>query len=204
MFKDELKKLRKDRGWTQDRLAKMMNVAKSTISMYESGRRKPDFETRELLADIFNVDIKRFSDSNDSYFESESKKRNLVPVLGYVRAGLPIEAIENIIDYEEISTEMALQGEHFALKIKGDSMEPRMREDDVVIIRKQETVENGEIAVVLVNGNDATVKKFYRTDNGINLISFNSNYEPFTYSPAEVDELPVSVIGKVVELRAKF
>lgn len=113
-------------------------------------------------------------------------------------------AIESIINYEEISQEQARTGEFFGLQIKGDSMEPRITDGDVVIVRKQETVENGEIAVVLINGDDATVKKFYKTDAGIKLVSTNPTYDPFFFTPDEVNTLPVSVIGKVVELRAKF
>ena len=109
-----------------------------------------------------------------------------------------------ILDYEEISQEMASQGEYFALSIKGNSMEPRIAEGDVVIVRKQHIVENGELAVVLVNGNDATVKKFYMNDHGVTLISTNPAYAPFVYSKKDVEELPVQIVGKVVELRAKF
>ena len=83
-------------------------------------------------------------------------------------------------------------------------MEPKISEGDVVIVRKQEAVENGELAVVLVNGNDATVKRFYMNESGVTLISSNPTYPPFIYSKKEVAELPVCVIGKVVELRAKF
>ena len=133
-----------------------------------------------------------------------TSKGVLIPVLGYVRAGVPIEAVEEILDYEEISQEQARAGEFFALKIKGDSMEPKISEGDVVIVRKQSTVENGELAVVLVNGDDATVKKFYRSNNGVKLVSTNPKYDPFFYTPTEVDSFPVSVIGRVVELRAKF
>ena len=128
----------------------------------------------------------------------------MIPVLGYVRAGVPIEAVEEILDYEEISIEMSRQGDYFGLQIKGDSMEPKFSDGDVVIVRKQSTVENGQIAVVLINGNDATVKKFYRTDNGIKLVSTNPTYDPFFFTPSEVNSLPVQVIGRVVELRAKF
>ena len=99
---------------------------------------------------------------------------------------------------------MSRQGKFFALKIKGDSMEPKFSEGDVVIVQQQSTVENGDIAVVLVNGGDATVKKFYRSDSGIKLISTNPAYDPFYFTPDEVNTLPVQIIGKVVELRAKF
>lgn len=202
MFKDELKKLRLQKGWTQEKLAEIMNVGKSTISMYENGNRTPDFETLEEIADIFNVDLNRFSASNNT--QQMASAGIMVPVLGYVRAGIPIEAVEEILDYEEISRDMARQGEYFALSIKGDSMEPKFSEGDVVIVRRQETVENGEFAVVLVKGNDATVKKFYKNENGIKLLSTNPSYDPFFYTADEVNSLPIRVIGKVVELRAKF
>lgn len=202
MFKDELKKLRLQKGWTQEKLAEIMNVGKSTISMYENGNRTPDFETLEEIADIFNVDLNRFSTVNNTH--QMASTGIVIPVLGYVRAGIPIEAVEEILDYEEISRDMARQGEYFGLSIKGDSMEPKISEGDVVIVRRQETVENGEYAVVLVNGNDATVKKFYKLENGIKLLSTNPSYDPFFYTIDEVNSLPVKVVGKVVELRAKF
>lgn len=198
MFAENLKILRERKQITQQQLANKLDISRSTIGMYENGSREPDFETLELIADFFNVNMDRLIGN----LNPTDKK--MIPVLGYVRAGLPIEAVENILDYEEISENMARQGEYFALKIKGDSMDPRMREGDVVIIKKQNIVDNGDIAVVLVNGNDATVKKFFKYESGINLISFNPNYEPFTYTPEQVNNLPVQVIGKVVELRAKF
>lgn len=197
MFSAELKKLRENAGLTQQQLSEELGLAKSTISMYETGKRRPDFELEELIADYFNVDINRLRGR-------KTVKGLKVPVLGYVKAGIPIEAVEEILDYEEISAEMSRQGEHFALKIKGDSMTPKFSEGDVVIVRKQNQVENGQIAVVLVNGNDATVKKFYKTDNGVKLISTNPNFDPFYFTADEVDSLPVQVIGRVVELRAKF
>ena len=201
MFKDRLRTLRKSRNLTQNKLADDLKISKSTISMYENGNREPDFETLEVIADYFNVSL-------GSLISSVAPQRSTqgvsVPVLGYVRAGIPIEAVEEVLDYEEISQEMAAQGEYFALSIKGDSMEPKISEGDVVIVRKQDVVENGELAVVLVNGNDATVKRFYKNDNGVTLISTNPVYPPFVYSKKDVDELPVRVIGKVVELRAKF
>lgn len=199
MFSKELKHLRLSKKLTQSELANELGISKSSISMYENNKREPDFETEELIADYFNVDINTLRG-----ISSATSKGVLIPVLGYVRAGVPIEAVEEILDYEEISQEQARTGEFFALKIKGDSMEPKISEGDVVIVRKQSTVENGELAVVLVNGDDATVKKFYRSNNGVKLVSTNPKYDPFFYTPTEVDSFPVSVIGRVVELRAKF
>uniref|UniRef100_UPI003FEF1277 S24 family peptidase n=1 Tax=Candidatus Fimenecus sp. TaxID=3022888 RepID=UPI003FEF1277 len=136
--------------------------------------------------------------------EPNSSSQIKVPVLGTVRAGLPMEAVENILDYEEISEDMARQGDYFALQIKGDSMEPRIKEGDVVIVRKQPDVESGEVAIVLVNGDEATIKKVQKFNGGINLVPSNPAYEVKTYSNDDIESLPVSIIGKVVELRAKF
>lgn len=127
-----------------------------------------------------------------------------IPVLGNVAAGIPIEAITDIVDYEEIDAALAKTGDFFGLRIKGASMEPRMREGDVVIVRKQDTAESGETVVVLVNGDSATVKKIKYGPDGIALLPTNPSFEPIFYSPAEVESLPVRVIGKVVELRAKY
>lgn len=197
MFKDKLAELRKARGLTQQELAEYTGLSRTRISNYELGIREPNFETQELLADFFNVRL-------DYLMDREDNSNNIVPVLGRVVAGIPLEAVEEIIDYEEIPQSMARNGEYFALQIKGNSMEPKFSEGDVVIVRKQEDVDNGDIAIVLVNGNEATVKKIKKFDGGINLIPTNSEYEVITYTADEIEKLPVRIIGKVVELRAKF
>lgn len=95
-------------------------------------------------------------------------KYYLTPVLGVVRAGVPIHAEEDIIDYEEIPQEMARSGEYFGLRVTGSSMEPTLRDGDVIIVRKQPDVDNGDIAIVLVDGEDATVKEIRETPEGVN------------------------------------
>ena len=127
-----------------------------------------------------------------------------IPVLGDVAAGVPIEAIVDIVDYEEIGAALAATGDFFGLRIRGSSMEPRMQEGDVVIVRKQDDAETGQIAVVTVNGDSATVKKIKKLPDGIQLIPTNPAHDPFYYTAAEVESLPVRIIGRVVELRAKF
>lgn len=197
---DYIKDLRVSRGYSQEQLGKLVGVQRAAVQKWECGAvQNLKRETMKRLSEVFNVPASSFVDD-----EQPLSKGVLIPVLGYVRAGVPIEAVEEILDYEEISQEQARTGEFFALKIKGDSMEPKISEGDVVIVRKQSTVENGELAVVLVNGDDATVKKFYRSNNGIKLVSTNPKFDPFFYTPTEVDSFPVSVIGRVVELRAKF
>lgn len=198
MFSENLKLLKEAKDLTQQQLADKLSISRSTIGMYENGSREPDFETLEIIADFFNVDMGRLIGN------LSPKKGKWIPVLGLVRAGIPMDAVENILDYEEISEDMARQGEFFALQIKGDSMEPRIKEGDVVIVRKQPDVENGEIAIVLVNGDEATIKKVQKFDGGINLIPSNPNYNVLTFSQAQIENLPVQILGKVVELRAKF
>ncbi len=197
---DYIKTLRIRSGYSQEQLGKLVGVQRAAVQKWECGKvQNLKRETIKKLADVFNVAPSSFIDEDELVSSGVQ-----IPVLGYVRAGIPIEAVEEILDYEEISKDMARQGEYFALSIKGDSMEPKISEGDVVIVRRQETVENGEYAVVLVNGNDATVKKFYKLENGIKLLSTNPSYDPFFYTIEEVNSLPVSVVGKVVELRAKF
>jgi len=166
--------------------------------MWERGASQPDNNLLQALADYFHV-------TTDYLLGRDRPSKGVkIPVLGRVQAGIPIEAVEDVIDYEEITPEMAAQGEYFALQIRGDSMAPRIREGDVVIVRKQSAVENGDVAVVLVNGEDATVKRFFQTEQGVKLLSSNPAYEPLFYTASEVKSLPVVVIGKVVELRGKM
>lgn len=195
---------RKQLNLTLKEIAEYVGVSEATVSRWESGNianmRRDRIAALAQILKVSPIDIMGVTDDN----YDESIKSVQIPVLGYVKAGIPMTAVENIIDYEEISQEQARTGEFFGLKIKGDSMEPKMSDGDVIIVKKQECVDNGDIAVVLVNGNDATVKKFYKNDNGIKLVASNPIYDPFFYTPAEVDSLPVIIVGKVVELRAKF
>lgn len=133
-----------------------------------------------------------------------NKKAVTIKVLGRVAAGIPIEAVEDIIDTEEISEEMASTGEFFGLKIKGDSMEPRICDGDVVIVRQQNDADSGDIVIALVNGDDATCKRLTKYAGGIGLISLNAKYEPMMFSEDDIKDKPVKIIGKVVELRGKL
>ena len=222
-FKNIILTLRNEKGFSQEQLAKVLHVSKSTVAMWETGQRLPSVEKYEEIADYFNVDmdflygrtsIKRktlFDESGSEYVNSKlvtniTRKNQgvIINVLGRVAAGIPIEAVEEIIDTEEISAEMARTGEFFGLRIHGDSMEPRMCEGDVVIVRKQDDAESGEIVIATVNGSDATCKRLRKYRDGIELISNNPAYSPMFYSNKEIEEKPVRIIGKVVELRGKF
>ena len=202
MFYLRLKELRKERKISQAEFAKQFCVSNGAVGNWEAGKRQPDSDTLVRIAKFFNVSVDYLLGSEDVPLPAKTGIK--IPVLGNVAAGIPIEAIEDIIDYEEIDEEMAKKGEYFGLKIKGDSMEPRIQNGDVVIVRKQETAESGDTAIILVNGNDATVKKIKITEDGITLIPNNPAYDIKFYTKKEIEALPVRIIGKVVELRGKF
>ena len=203
-FSTVFKNLRKDNNLTQAELAKKLGVAPSTVGMYERGQREPDFETLEKIANCFSVNMNTLLGKENETDIASGSLGIKIPVLGKVAAGIPITAVENILDYEEISSEMASSGEYVALKIQGSSMEPRMFEGDVVIVRVQSSVEHGEVAVVMVDGGEATVKKVQFQSSGILLQPFNPSYEPIFYSNEEIEKLPVRIFGKVVECRQKY
>ena len=132
-----------------------------------------------------------------------------IKVFGDIAAGIPIDQIDNFdpddaASWEEIDRRTALNGTYFALRIKGDSMEPDIKNGSVVIVRQQEVVESGQIAVVAINGNTATCKKVVNADDGLYLVSLNHNYPPKFYTTTEVHSRPIRILGRVVEARNKF
>ena len=197
---EQLKVLRKKAAMTQVEIATRIGVDRSTYAKYENGQSEPNFEMTQKLASLFGVTVD-FLIGNPP---AAGTSGIWVPVLGDVAAGVPIEAVENIVDYEEIDQALAATGDFFGLRIKGTSMAPRILEGDVVIVRKQDDAETGDTAVILINGDSATVKKIKKMPDGIQLIPTNPAYDPMYYTAAEVESLPVRIIGRVVELRGKF
>ena len=198
---NRFKEMRKKSGYSQQELANLLFVNQTAISQWERGVTSPNKTSLAKLCELFNVSSDYLLGIDESSEECRGIK---IPVLGRVQAGIPFEAVEEILDWEEISPELAATGDYFALRIRGQSMEPRMCDGDVIIIRKQSDVDNGDIAVVLVNGFEATVKKIKKTESGVTLIPSNPAFDPIFYTNDEIKELPVQVIGKVVELRAKY
>lgn len=183
-----------------------LGFAYTTFTSWETGVNYPRIDKIEMLANYFGIEK---SDLIENKSQEQSTSRHAkgvrIPVIGRVAAGIPIEAIEDIDEWEEISESMAKAGEYFALRIQGDSMLPEIRQGDIAIVRKQPCVESGEIAIVLVNGNDATCKKIQKQENGITLIGYNTAvYSPTFYTRKQIEDLPVCVLGKVIELRRKL
>lgn len=199
---DRLKILRVNKKISQQQLADVLGVDRTMIGKYEIKNNTPSDEILTKMANFFDVE-KAFLLGVE---EKKNKKTGIkIPVLGRVVAGIPIEAITEILDYEEITEKLAATGEFFALIAKGDSMNPTIIDGDVLIIRQQTTIEDGRVAIVLVDGLDATVKRVHITAGGITLIGDNpSVYTPHFYTNEEIDTLPVKIIGKVVEIRRKM
>ena len=200
---NRIKALRSKKQIKQIELASAVNVSQAALSGYETGKYEADLETYKRIANFFGVSLGYLlGDDEPTSVRSDYIR---IPVLGRVAAGIPIDAIEEVIDWEDISADMAVGGaEYFGLQIKGDSMEPKISSGDIVIVRKQPDVESGEVAVVLVNGDDATVKKVKKSAAGITLIANNPAYDPLFYSNEDIEKLPVAILGRVVELRAKI
>ncbi len=189
-------------GLSQDQLAKKMGYrSRSTIAKIEAGENDISQTKMQVFAEVLQCSVAYLINGENVVMAGNATK---IPVLGKVAAGDPIEADENVLDYEEISAEMARSGAYFGLQIKGDSMEPRICEGDVVIVRRQPDVDSGEIAIVRINGNDAVCKKVMKYDAGISLVSFNPAYEPMFFTKEEMNSLPVTIVGRMVELRGKF
>lgn len=191
------KSIKKQQKITFDELSEKSGIPKRTLEDIFAGRTTdPRVTTVKAIERALGIEEKTLSDKGE-------RKGVWIPVYGRIAAGIPISAIEDIIDEEEISEEMLKHGEYIALQIKGDSMEPRISNGDTVIIRLQETIENGEVAAVFVNGNDVTLKRIKKEDNGIWLIGNNPAFQPIFYSKKQCEELPVRILGKMVELRGK-
>lgn len=189
-------------GMTQEELASKLGYKnKSSIAKIETGAN-----------DIIQSKVVEFAnvlDTTVAYLmgwdnPTPSRKGVVVNVLGRVAADIPIDAIKDIIDTEEIPEEMARTGEFFGLQIHSDSMTPSICDGDIVIVKQQNDAESGDIVIATINGDEATCKRLRKYKDGIELISNNPSYSPFEFNNQEIEEKPVRIIGKVVELRRKF
>lgn len=203
---NNLKKSRKRVGMTQAQVAERIGLSQNQYSNLETGKSIIDPQLLIQLSKIYQVSIDYLLGEDELINLKQDKIVVKIPVLGTVAAGIPIDAIEEIVDWEEIPHSMAKTGEYFGLRIKGNSMEPRIMQGDTVIVRRQPDVESGEIAIVLVNGDEGTCKRIVKHSNGgISLIAFNSAvYEPHFYTSEDIQSLPITIVGKVIELRGKF
>lgn len=181
-----------------------LKLNRSAVSTWCNGTRLPRMDKVDLLAKYFGITQSDLLEERTTVKKNNARIAVTIPVLGRVAAGIPINAVTDIIDTEEIPEDMAKTGDFFALKIKGDSMEPRIVDGDVVIVKQQEDAENGDTVIALVNGDDAVCKRLRKYRDGLELISNNPAYAPMFFDKETIETKPVRIIGKVVELRGKF
>lgn len=212
-FIQRLNALLIERGMKQADLAKLSGIRASSISDWLAGKYAPKQDKIDALAKALNVSpawLIGYGEDKGAFppissAKAPARKGNRIPVLGRVAAGIPIEAVQDIEDYEEIPASWGDPREYFALKIQGHSMEPRIWDGDVVIARKMPDVDSGSVAVVLVDGEEATVKQIKKSEDGMTLIGWNpAVYPPKFYTWAEVSRLPVQILGLVREVRGKI
>lgn len=184
-------------------------ISESLLSKYLSGNAIARQRKLTILADALNVN-EVWLMGYDVPMERETKTDELgnpvesIPLLGLVKAGYDYLAQENWIGTVDIDKKLAESGEFFALKVKGDSMQPILYEDDIVIIKKQEDFETGDIVVALINGDEATIKKGKKSGDSILLQPLNPSYEPLIFSKKEIKTIPVKIIGIVKQLKREF
>lgn len=204
--------LLEEQGLTAYKVAKMTGVSTATLTSWKQGKYVPKPDKMQKIADCLGVRLDYLM-GQSSYktdldmanaVSADRKKGVKVPVLGSVAAGIPIEMIEDVVDWEEITPDTAKTGTFFGLKVKGDSMSPRIAEGDTLIVRQQDDAESNDIVIVTINGDSATCKRLVKRESGISLISFNPMYAPMEFTNEEIVKKPVRIIGKVVENRQKY
>lgn len=195
---DKIYALCEQNGIKPATLARNLGFSKNFFTEMKSGRTKSCSALRlSAIADYFGIGVGELLNEN-----LPSAVR--VPVYGTVPAGIPVDAIEEIMGYEEITPALAASGKYIALKIKGESMMPQICNGDTVIVRLQADADTGDTVIVLVGDGEATCKKLKKDVGGVWLMPNNPAYEPLYYTNKEITELPVTVIGKVIELRREL
>lgn len=197
-----IRNLRLAQGLSQDQLGKLVGVQRAAVQKWESGKTQNlKRETIKLLAEYFGVSPASFiAESIKS--EPFADAHISVPVYGFIPAGIPMEAIEDILGYEDIPLSWGRgDKDFFALKIKGDSMYPNYLDGDIIIFEKTETAETGRDVAVIIGDGEATFKRLERKPDGITIRPLNPAYPPRTFSNEEIKELPVRVLGVAKELR---
>jgi repressor LexA len=197
-FKDNLRALRKQKGLSQQDLAAQFDYKSfTTIQKWEDGTSFPPSETLRRLADFFRV-------SMDQLMGEKQEDGVSVPILGIVRGGPLRLAEQEVIGQEWVDRSEARGGEHFYLEVTGNSMVgARIFPGDLVYVKRQSQIENGQIGVVLV-GDEATLKRVYFEGDRMILRAENEAYAPMIFSKEEIDEKPVRILGRVLHNKIKF
>lgn len=214
-FSKNLKYLRENKGISKNELSKKINVNQSTLTRWENEEMGVTVDNAIDVANFFNVSMadlvgKDLTFDNAEYFDIQHDVTQ-IPVLGTIKAGIAMEAQEDIIEYVDIPKEWTKGGKTFyGLLISGDSMMPKYQEKDIVIFEytNDYIAANKKDCAVMVNGYDATFKNITITNNGITLVPLNINnsdgYVPTFYNSEQIQNLPVKIIGIAREKRTRL
>lgn len=212
MFYKNLMQLCRQNKTVPSAVVKELGFSSSMPTAWKKGA-VPKADTLQKIADYFGVTtdalLKATEDAPAKSMTVDRKTYGRVKIVSQVAAGIPIEAIDvfdpdDPDDWEELEASLLKSGEYFGLRVHGDSMLPDFKDGDIVIVRKQETAEEGEIVVVTVNGEVGTVKKIHYRGDGITLLSLNPDYPPIKYTAEQCRDLPILIAGKVVQLHRNY
>lgn len=184
---------RRINGFSLEAIGDYVGVAKSTVKRWESGESKniPDVKIQKL-SQLFGIDVPTFLNGQ------------VKPILGYVKAGYDLFADENLLGYEEVTKKEAAQGDYY-VKVQGDSMSgSRIYDGDLVYVKSCQDVDNGDIALVLLEHNEVTIKKIIKKEHSLILMATNPNYEPRIYDEADIQSHRIQIIGKVLHSKIQF
>ena len=193
---EELLKINKT---TVYRVSKETGIAASTLSDWKNGRSTPKTEKIKLIADYFGVSLEYMLGKGATLGDSLTR----VPIIGEIRAGSPIITNESVLGYEY--TDVRESDEHFYLKVQGNSMKNiGMVDGSLVLFRKQQYADDGEIVACLVGGDSATVKRFRRSKKNVYLVPENEDYEPIKLSTDDFESGEARILGVAVEIKIKL
>lgn len=210
LFAERLSELIHNSNYNLSDMEEAVGKTAATISRYATGEiTGVKRSTIVKIANFFKVNPAWLAGLSDNkYIERVNELGSPVtsiPILGIVKAGYNYLAQENVIGTIDVEKSLVGNGDdYFALEIKGDSMFPVLIENDIVLIKKQDDFDNGDIVVALINGDEATIKKGKKSDAGIFLQPLNTSYEPLIFTYAEMETIPVKIIGVVKQLKRKF
>ena len=198
LFSKRLSELISDKSCTLDKIEEFVGKTNATISRYASGEiTGVKRSTIVKLAEFFGVSPAWLAGFTNEKYDHHTEKKHVFPLLGTVKAGYDYLANQNIIGYISIDRNIPDIENCYALRVTGDSMQPILYSDDIVIVHKQDDVENGQIGIVLIDNEEATVKKIIKYDDYMELVAFNSYYPPKKLT----DKDNFKIIGKVIEAR---
>ena len=198
----------KKQNITQKNVVDSLGISQTAFSDWKAGRSKSYMKYLPQIASVLGVSVDYLlgTEKKDMFPTHLTAPEDVafVPILGRVPAGVPIAAITDVEGSVDIPAAWTKSAEYFALRIRGSSMEPRIHDGDVVIVRRQDGCDNGDICIVAINGEDATCKRVHTDDSGITLIPLNPAYDPIHFTNRQIAEEPVRIVGKVVEARTRF